>query len=176
MNTSALNSKYLGEVYSTSNGIFCVSPNDNYVTSTLLEESEYGKNELERIYQFSSSESLVLMLGAHIGTLAIPLSKKIKHLFAVEANPDTFKLFQLNLLWIVILITIKMLIATSRYKLKKYLGLLKKSVLQQKVVALQIHQGKLKEVISFHYLVLQELNLNQLLKLKLIGMIKLRKL
>jgi len=98
MNTSAFNSKYLGEVYSTGNGIFCVSPNDNYVTSTLLEENEYGKDELGRIFRLTTTESSVLMLGPHIGTLAIPLSKKIKHLFAVEANPDTFKLFQINLL------------------------------------------------------------------------------
>ena len=98
MNNSVLSSKYLGEVYSTGNGIFCVSPKDNYVTSTLLEENEYGKDELERIFRLTTSESSVLMLGSHIGTLAIPLSKKIKHLFAVEANPDSFKLFQLNLL------------------------------------------------------------------------------
>jgi tRNA G37 N-methylase Trm5 len=38
----------------------------------------------------------VLIVGAHIGTLAIPISRLAKHVDAIEANPETFKFLSLN--------------------------------------------------------------------------------
>jgi FkbM family methyltransferase len=38
------------------------------------------------------------MLGPHVGALAIPLSKKIKELVLVEANPDTYFLLSMNII------------------------------------------------------------------------------
>jgi FkbM family methyltransferase len=42
-------------------------------------------------------ESRVLVLGTHIGALAIPLAKKAREVVAYEANPQTFRLLQYNL-------------------------------------------------------------------------------
>ena len=38
------------------------------------------------------------MLGPHIGAHIIPLSKNVKKIDAIEANPDTFKILSLNIL------------------------------------------------------------------------------
>ena len=38
------------------------------------------------------------MVGAHIGTLVVPLARHAAHVMAIEANPDTFELLNLNLL------------------------------------------------------------------------------
>ena len=39
----------------------------------------------------------VLIVGTHIGSLAIPLSKHCKEITAIEANPNTFELLKINL-------------------------------------------------------------------------------
>jgi FkbM family methyltransferase len=38
-----------------------------------------------------------LIVGTHIGALAIPLSKHCKEITAIEANPNTFELLEINL-------------------------------------------------------------------------------
>jgi len=38
-----------------------------------------------------------LIVGTHIGALAIPLSKHCKEITAIEANPNTFELLKINL-------------------------------------------------------------------------------
>jgi FkbM family methyltransferase len=40
----------------------------------------------------------VLIVGAHIGAIAIPLSQQCGDLTAIEANPDTFQLLETNIL------------------------------------------------------------------------------
>jgi FkbM family methyltransferase len=89
---------FLGSVYSTQNGIFCIDPQDQFVAKALIEQNSYGQRELDHLYQLITPTSSVLMLGPHIGALAIPLSKKIKELVLVEANPDTHRLLLINLL------------------------------------------------------------------------------
>lgn len=59
---------------------------------------QYGSDEIERIKPKLTSDSRVLIIGAHIGTLAIPLSKHCKEVVAVEANPVTYELLTLNVL------------------------------------------------------------------------------
>ena len=98
MTTNHSLSKFLGSVYSTENGIFCVDPRDQFVAKALVNESCYGLHELERLYQITTSQSSVLMLGPHIGALAVPLSKKVKELVVIEANPDTHRLLLMNVL------------------------------------------------------------------------------
>lgn len=56
----------------------------------------YGLDEIERIKPKLTSDSRVLIVGAHIGTLAIPLSRHCREVVAVEANPVTYELLTLN--------------------------------------------------------------------------------
>ena len=41
-------------------------------------------------------DSRVLVVGAHVGTLAIPLAQLAANVIAIEANPRTFELLTLN--------------------------------------------------------------------------------
>ena len=98
MSTNQESAHFLGSLFSTENGIFCVDPRDQFVAKSLIEQSHYGLHELNRLFQLTNAQSSVLMLGPHIGALAVPLSKKIKNLIVVEANPDTHRLLLINLL------------------------------------------------------------------------------
>lgn len=44
-----------------------------------------------------ASEGRVLVVGAHLGALAIPISRRCREVVAIEANPDTFALLELNI-------------------------------------------------------------------------------
>jgi len=78
----------------TSNGFFAVDPEDLGVGGFLLKYGEYGADELKVIDEFIKPDSRVLIVGAHIGSLTIPISKKVKEVVAIEANPNTFRLLQ----------------------------------------------------------------------------------
>ena len=90
--------QFLGEVYRTDQGIFCVDPRDHWISASIKFDGEYGTAELNNIKALVPREASVLLVGAHVGTLAIPLSKWVANLAAIEANPDTFRLLQINLM------------------------------------------------------------------------------
>ena len=83
-------------IVETKNGTFAVEPADLEVGAKLREKGEYGIDEINRISQYIDSNSSVLIIGAHIGSLAIPIAKICSKLVAIEANPNNFKLLQTN--------------------------------------------------------------------------------
>lgn len=94
--------KRLGEdnpelTVSTKNGTFVVDAGDLEVGAKLKERGEYGIDEINRISQFINNQSSVLIVGAHIGSLAIPVAKMCLEVIAIEANPNNFKLLQTNI-------------------------------------------------------------------------------
>lgn len=89
-NTSAL-------TVNTKNGTFIVDAADLEVGGKLRNKGEYGIDEINRISQFIDNQSSVLIVGAHIGSLAIPVAKTCSELVAIEANPNNFKLLQINI-------------------------------------------------------------------------------
>jgi FkbM family methyltransferase len=90
-------SKFLGEVYETDQGLFCVRPEDQFVAKELISTGSYSAGELALLALFVNEKSNVLMLGGHIGAIAVPLSRRIAELTVFEANPETYKLLKLNL-------------------------------------------------------------------------------
>ena len=84
-------------IVNTNNGIFAVDPADLEVGEKLRTKGEYGINEINTISQYIDNKSSVLILGAHIGSLAIPISKKCENLVAIEANPNNYSLLQTNI-------------------------------------------------------------------------------
>ena len=78
------------------NGLFAVEPEDLEVGQK-LRSGGFGINEVKRLKNFINSNSKVLIVGTHIGSLAIPLSKHCKEITAIEANPNTFELLEINL-------------------------------------------------------------------------------
>jgi len=83
-------------ITNSENGLFAVDPEDLEVGQK-LRSGGFGIEELERLKKFTDKESKVLIVGTHIGSLAIPLSKHCKEITAIEANPKTFELLEINL-------------------------------------------------------------------------------
>jgi FkbM family methyltransferase len=81
----------------TAQGQFVIDPVDKIVSKALLHWGQYGLDELKRVTSLISSESEVLMLGAHIGAIAVPLSRSCRALVAVEPNPYSYRLLRTNL-------------------------------------------------------------------------------
>lgn len=90
--------RMLGTVVETPQGIFCVDPEDQFVSKALIEHGAYGHGEIERISNFLRPSSKMLLVGAHIGSLLVPLSAKADSIVGIEANPNTYKRLQLNIL------------------------------------------------------------------------------
>lgn len=63
----------------------------------LRRHGSYGEDELNRILQLVSPSSHVIVLGAHIGAIAIPIAKRVETCILIEANPNTFDLLKANL-------------------------------------------------------------------------------
>lgn len=93
-----MSGEVLGTVVETKQGIFCVDPDDQFVSKSLIERGAYGLDELGNLSNFVSPTSRVLMVGTHIGSLFVPLSKRVGSIVGVEANPKTFQRLRLNVL------------------------------------------------------------------------------
>ena len=83
-------------ITNSANGVFAVDPEDLEVGQK-LREGGFGLGEVERLKNFINDQSRVLIVGTHVGSLAIPLSKHCQEVTAIEANPNTFELLQINL-------------------------------------------------------------------------------
>ena len=81
----------------TKNGVFAVDVTDLEVGAKLRTKGEYGIDEIERLSSLINAKSSILVVGAHIGALAIPLAKQCSKVVAIEANPNNFDLLQINL-------------------------------------------------------------------------------
>jgi FkbM family methyltransferase len=87
-----------GLLAETDQGWFVVDPEDTHVARTLLDTGRYGTEEIELARSLLSPGGNALIVGAHIGALAVPLSRDCRRLFAIEANPRTFRYLTANLL------------------------------------------------------------------------------
>lgn len=84
-------------VVQTKRGLFAVDPKDSVVGKILRMTGQYGEAEIDRLSSSITKHSRVLFVGAHVGTLAIPVAALVKEVVTVEANPDTFRLLELNI-------------------------------------------------------------------------------
>ena len=80
------------------NGIMATDPEDLEVGHQLRAFGSFGMNEVERINQFVDENSRVLIVGGHIGSLAIPISKSVKKCTVIEASPKNYELLKMNIL------------------------------------------------------------------------------
>jgi FkbM family methyltransferase len=79
------------------NGLFAVDPEDYGVGWELRKNGRYGAAEIDKLKRYIDQNSRVLIVGAHIGTLAIPISKLCNEVVAIEANPITYNLLKINI-------------------------------------------------------------------------------
>jgi len=87
-----------GILVRTEQGLFVVDPEDAYVSQALLQRGVYNPSEYDLAKSFVTKRGNVLVVGAHIGTHAIALSRDCRRLVAIEANPYTFEFLKANIL------------------------------------------------------------------------------
>ena len=90
------NVKYV--IAHSENGIMATDPEDLEVGHQLRANGSFGMNEVERINQFVDKSSSVLIVGGHIGSLAIPISKSVNNCTVIEASPKNYDLLKMNIL------------------------------------------------------------------------------
>ena len=99
---SAKISRQLGDgvksvIVDSKNGILAVDPRELEVGLKLRNYGSYGLDEITRINQLITTKSNVLIVGAHIGSLVIPIAKNCNKVVAIEANPNNFNLLKTNI-------------------------------------------------------------------------------
>ncbi|HEY8379916.1 MAG TPA: FkbM family methyltransferase [Nannocystis sp.] len=84
-------------LYDAENGLILLTPEDTSVLAKRLgRRGMYGRGSLDALEPHLTPSSRVLFVGAHVGTLLIPVSKRVAHVCGIEANPRTFELLRLN--------------------------------------------------------------------------------
>jgi FkbM family methyltransferase len=73
-----------------------VDPQDQGVGRQLRLYGQFQAQELARLKALVHASDRVLVVGAHVGAMALPLARRCAAVVAVEANPHTFALLQLN--------------------------------------------------------------------------------
>jgi FkbM family methyltransferase len=79
------------------NGKLLVPVSDFEVGRKLAFKGEYDRAHIEKLLQLVNEESNVLIVGAHVGSLVIPIAKAVREVVAIEANPATFDTLRMNL-------------------------------------------------------------------------------
>lgn len=87
----------VGIAFETYNGLLIGDQSDVVINRSLGFAGNYNKGKIEYLLALLGKEACVYIIGAHIGTLAAPISKSVKQVIAFEANPSTFKLFSWNI-------------------------------------------------------------------------------
>jgi FkbM family methyltransferase len=79
------------------NGKLLVPAGDFAVGRRLAFDGEYDRAHIEKLLQLVNEQSNVLFVGAHVGSLVIPISKAVREVVAIEANPAIFDTLLMNL-------------------------------------------------------------------------------
>ncbi|HEY1503362.1 MAG TPA: FkbM family methyltransferase [Stellaceae bacterium] len=87
----------VGALMRTGSGLFAVDVEDDVVRPRSGGDRTHGEEEIARAAAFLDGEANVLVVGAHIGTIAIPLARHCRALWAVEPNPVSFGLLNHNI-------------------------------------------------------------------------------
>lgn len=85
-------------LYAADNGLLLVTLEDNTIGRKLGRHGTYAQGALAELFALLTPEARVLVVGAHVGTLLVPLAKRVRAACGIEANPDTFRLLRFNLL------------------------------------------------------------------------------
>lgn len=79
------------------NGKLLIAASDMVIGRSLAERGAYNKEEIEFHLNRLDKQSRVLIVGAHVGSLLVPIARKVGSVAGIEANPDTFNLLIENI-------------------------------------------------------------------------------
>ena len=78
-------------------GNMLISPSDLHVSRQILKSGNYNPDEIFQLKKLVNTRDKLLVVGAHIGSFAIPASKLVRNVVAIEANPNNFDLLTKNI-------------------------------------------------------------------------------
>lgn len=86
----------MGVVVDSDFGLIVCDPNDRHVSRQLLKWRHYNPDEARKYQVLLKQTSTALVIGSHIGALALQLAASVDKLTCVEANPFNYDLLKLN--------------------------------------------------------------------------------
>lgn len=86
----------VGVLVESKQGRFLVPAADLAVGRKLAYGGSYDEAVLALYEQLVEEQSSVLVVGAHIGAILIPLGRRVRRMVAVEANPEIFAFTTMN--------------------------------------------------------------------------------
>ncbi|MBS1665343.1 MAG: FkbM family methyltransferase [Bacteroidetes bacterium] len=85
-----------GVVFDSYNGVLINGVADVEISQHLGNWGAYDHRKIEFLQGVLKEGDVLYVAGAHIGTVGIPLSRKVRQVYAFEASPSTFALLQWN--------------------------------------------------------------------------------
>jgi FkbM family methyltransferase len=95
---SLLGARATAVLYDTPDGSFLIHAEDTTIGRRLGRQRAQGTAQLAELGALVGPTSRVLFVGAHVGTLLVPVARRVREVVGIEANPDTYRLLKLNLL------------------------------------------------------------------------------
>jgi len=79
-----------GIIYESENGTIAMPIQDITIGKKLGFKGQWDITEVNKIANKCNKKDNIYVIGTHVGTLLVPLTKHVKHIFGYEANADTF--------------------------------------------------------------------------------------
>lgn len=86
----------IGVLAKTPQGLFVVDPKDFGVGRSLLDSGAYETEVVDYLLDLTSPRSTVVFVGAHIGSILVPVAESVSKVIAFEPNPLSFELLTTN--------------------------------------------------------------------------------
>lgn len=86
-----------GVVFNSFNGSLVNSLSDVIVSDNLGFNGSYDKDKILYLLSLLKPGSCVYIVGAHIGTLVVPVARFVRKVVTFEANPSTYRLLSWNI-------------------------------------------------------------------------------
>ena len=86
-----------GVVYESENGIIVLPISDTTIGKELGFKGNWDIKEITTVIDQTKEDDTIYVIGTHVGTLLVPLAKRVASVVGFEANENTFWYMQMNL-------------------------------------------------------------------------------
>ena len=84
-------------IVETELGPMACDPLDSHVSRQLMKWGHYNPKEVANYKEVSNGLDSALIIGSHIGSLAIQLADSFQSMWCIEANPGTYRRLEYNI-------------------------------------------------------------------------------
>jgi FkbM family methyltransferase len=86
-----------GVLYTSENGVIALPIADTTIGKELGFKGNWDIKEINTVINQTKPEDVIYVVGTHVGTLLVPLAKRVTNVIGFEANENTFWFMQMNL-------------------------------------------------------------------------------